>query len=312
MNKLTFGSLFAGIGGFDLGFERAGMQCKWQVEIDEYCNQILEKHWPNVRRWGDVRTWPQPDAERVDVICGGFPCQDVSAAGGRAGIGGERSGLYLDMLRSIRDLRPSYAVLENVAGLRTDGLATVLRDLDEIGYDAEWERQAMDSGHDPEIARAVAFWQFEPTQTLLIQLIESAHDEHEPLILSWAKHHHAVFESISRARRKQLEKDFHAFIGKPSKYHKRWLSAYYKTQYWSDTKQQAELRWESPGKCAMCPRPRDDWHHSTYDHIGTLEDAKYIIPVCDGCHKAAHISNRNLSAGPMPDSVRRILQSESV
>ena len=77
---LTFGSLFAGIGGFDLGFERAGMVCKWQVEIDDYANRVLRKHWPNVRKHDDVRTWPQPDTEPVDVICGGFPCQDISNA----------------------------------------------------------------------------------------------------------------------------------------------------------------------------------------------------------------------------------------
>jgi site-specific DNA-cytosine methylase len=84
---VTFGSLFAGIGGFDLGFERAGMTCKWQVEIDPYCQRVLAKHWPDVRRHDDVRTFPPTDADewRVDVICGGFPCQDISDAGKRAG-----------------------------------------------------------------------------------------------------------------------------------------------------------------------------------------------------------------------------------
>src|SRR6188472_3345663 len=89
---LTFGSLFAGIGGFDLGFERAGMQCKWQVEIDPYAQAVLNKHWPTVRRWDDVRTWPQPDTERVDVICGGFPCVNISQLGDRAGIDGVEDG----------------------------------------------------------------------------------------------------------------------------------------------------------------------------------------------------------------------------
>ena len=92
MKPLTFGSLFAGIGGFDLGFERAGMVCKWQVEIDDYCNKVLAKHWPDVRRWGDIRYFPPlgttPDEWKVDVICGGFPCQDITSSGKRAGIRG--------------------------------------------------------------------------------------------------------------------------------------------------------------------------------------------------------------------------------
>lgn len=135
---LTFGSLFAGIGGFDLGFERAGMQCKWQVEIDDYCNRVLEKHWPNVRRWPDVRTWPQPDTERVDVICGGFPCQDISVAGNAEGLEGQRSGLWFDFARIIRELGPRFVVVENVAALRIRGLDRVLGTLANLGYDAEW------------------------------------------------------------------------------------------------------------------------------------------------------------------------------
>ena len=74
---LTFGSLFAGIGGFDLGFERAGMVCKWQVEIDDYANRVLAKHWPDVHRERDIRECGVHNLERVDVICGGFPCQDI-------------------------------------------------------------------------------------------------------------------------------------------------------------------------------------------------------------------------------------------
>ncbi len=136
---LSFGSLFAGIGGFDLGFERAGMVCKWQVEIDDYANRVLTKHWPHVRRWPDVRTWPQPDTERVDVICGGFPCQDVSYAGNGAGLDGERSGLFFEAIRVVRELRPRVVVLENVAALLTRGMDRVLRELAKIGFDAEWE-----------------------------------------------------------------------------------------------------------------------------------------------------------------------------
>lgn len=104
---MTFGSLFAGIGGFDLGFERARLKCSWQVEIDEYCRRVLERHWPNVRRWDDVRTFPPLPLRdwRVDVLCGGFPCQDISEAGKGAGIDGERSGLWRDYARIIRICR---------------------------------------------------------------------------------------------------------------------------------------------------------------------------------------------------------------
>jgi len=135
---LTFGSLFAGIGGIDLGFERAGMVCKWQVEIDPYSQKVLAKHWPNVRRHDDIRTWPQPDTERVDVICGGFPCQDISYAGKGAGLTGDRSGLFYELMRIVRDMGPGFVVLENVSALLTRGVDSVLGSLASLGFDAEW------------------------------------------------------------------------------------------------------------------------------------------------------------------------------
>lgn len=139
MAQLTFGSLFAGIGGFDLGFERAGMVCKWQVEIDRYCQAVLRKHWPRVPRWDDVRTWPQPNTERVDVICGGFPCQDVSLAKhDGVGIDGDRSGLWFEYQRVIGLLRPRIVVVENTPGLLVRGFGRVLSGLATLGYDAEW------------------------------------------------------------------------------------------------------------------------------------------------------------------------------
>jgi DNA (cytosine-5)-methyltransferase 1 len=138
MQPLSFGSLFAGIGGFDLGFERAGMVCKWQVEIDDYANRVLAKHWPNVHRERDVREVGRHNLESVDVICGGFPCQDISYAGLGAGLDGDRSGLFFEAVRVVRELRPRFVVLENVAALLTRGLDRVLGTLAEIGYDAEW------------------------------------------------------------------------------------------------------------------------------------------------------------------------------
>ena len=132
---LLYGSLFSGIGGFDLGFDRAGMRCAWQVELDPYCRKVLTKHWPDVPKHDDIRTFkPTP----VDVICGGFPCQDISNAGPKTGIGGERSGLWGEYVRIIRTVRPRFVVVENVAALLVRGMGTVLRDLAESGYDAEW------------------------------------------------------------------------------------------------------------------------------------------------------------------------------
>ena len=136
--QLTFGSLFAGIGGFDLGFERAGFECRWQVEIDNYATKILEKHWPKVHRERDIRECNASNLERVDCIIGGFPCQDISYAGRGAGLDGERSGLFFEAIRLVRELQPRAIVLENVAALLTRGLDRVLGTLAEIGYDAEW------------------------------------------------------------------------------------------------------------------------------------------------------------------------------
>lgn len=142
MKPLTFGSLFAGIGGFDLGFERAGLVCKWQVEINEFCRRVLAKHWPDVRRHDDVKTFPPEgsalDEFRVDVICGGFPCQDISLAGSGAGIEGERSGLWSEYARIVGHIRPRYVVVENSPALVIRGLGRVLGDLARLRFDAEW------------------------------------------------------------------------------------------------------------------------------------------------------------------------------
>lgn len=135
---LTFGSLFAGIGGFDLGLERAGMKCLWQVENNEYCNRVLEKHWPEVRRYGDIKAIREGELGYVDVICGGFPCQDISKAGRQAGLKGEKSSLWFEMLRVIRMVKPKYAIVENVPALGYNGLDTVLAGLASCGYNAEW------------------------------------------------------------------------------------------------------------------------------------------------------------------------------
>jgi DNA (cytosine-5)-methyltransferase 1 len=141
--RMTFGSLFAGIGGMDLGLERAGMECRWQVEIEPYCQKVLTKHWPNVPKFGDITKVTGGELERVDLIAGGFPCQDISLQGAvwgeRAGVSGERSGLWFDYLRIIRVVRPSFVLVENVAAILGNGLDAVLGGLSESGYDAEWD-----------------------------------------------------------------------------------------------------------------------------------------------------------------------------
>jgi DNA (cytosine-5)-methyltransferase 1 len=114
------------------------MACKWQVEINDYATKVLAKHWPSVHRERDIRECGSQNLEAVDVICGGFPCQDISYAGLGAGLDGERSGLFFEALRVVRELQPRAVVLENVAALLTRGLDRVLGTLAEIGFDAEW------------------------------------------------------------------------------------------------------------------------------------------------------------------------------
>lgn len=139
---MKFGSLFTGVGGFDLGFERAGMECAWQVEFDKACQSVLKKHWSETELFDDVRTVGKHNLEQVDVICGGFPCQDVSIAGKRAGLAGERSGLWSEFARIIDELEPKWVVIENVPGLlssnRGRDFATVIRWLAERGYGVAW------------------------------------------------------------------------------------------------------------------------------------------------------------------------------
>lgn len=136
---MTIGSLFSGIGGLDLGLERAGLgPVVWQVERDEYCRSVLARHWNKAERFDDVRTVGKQNLKRVRVMCGGFPCQDISYAGPGAGISGERSGLWFEYARIIGELRPQFVVVENVAALLDRGGRDVLGTLAALGFDAEW------------------------------------------------------------------------------------------------------------------------------------------------------------------------------
>ncbi|GLW91883.1 DNA cytosine methyltransferase [Actinokineospora globicatena] len=136
-------SLFSGIGGLELGLERAGMTVVGQVEINPFCRAVLARHWPKVPRHDDVRTtpawWASRPRPRVDLVCGGFPCQPFSSAGRQQGIDDERWGWpwFRDVVDAVR---PRYVLIENVARLlsHTEAFSAILTDLSNLGFDVEW------------------------------------------------------------------------------------------------------------------------------------------------------------------------------
>lgn len=129
---------FSGIGGFSLAARwLGGIETVQFVEREPFCQRILAKHWPTVPIHDDICTF-QPEPGSADIVCGGFPCQDISHAGKGAGLAGERSGLFYELLRVVRLVGPRYVVLENVAAITYRGMDAVLGALAEAGYDAEW------------------------------------------------------------------------------------------------------------------------------------------------------------------------------
>ena len=148
---MKFVSLFSGIGGFDLGLERAGMECIAQVEWNRRCQEVLRWHWPDswpgVPKFGDVSEVKGSDIGRPDLICGGWPCQDTSLAGGRAGLAGERSGLFHEFIRLVAECSPRWILAENVPGLLSSGgrrdMGIVLGALGELGYG--WAYRVLDA-----------------------------------------------------------------------------------------------------------------------------------------------------------------------
>jgi DNA (cytosine-5)-methyltransferase 1 len=136
--------LFSGIGGFSLGLERAGMQTVAFCESEPFARKVLAKHWPEIPIYDDVRSLTAErlvcDGVSAEIICGGFPCQGISTAGQHKGLGDDRSGLWSEFARLIGEVRPRYAIVENVGTLTRNGLGRVLGDLAEIGFDAEWDR----------------------------------------------------------------------------------------------------------------------------------------------------------------------------
>lgn len=140
VETITVGSLFSGAGLCDYGFEQAGFTHRWFCEIAEYPRSVLQTRWPGVPIYDDVREIDGSKTPKVDVLSGGFPCQDVSTGGKRAGIKeGTRSGLWFEFRRIIQEMQPSWVVIENVRGLLSCGIEIVLEDLAAIGYDAEWQ-----------------------------------------------------------------------------------------------------------------------------------------------------------------------------
>jgi len=134
---LTHGSLFSGIGGFDIGADRERIKTLWNCEIEPYQRNILAKHFPNTLQYEDIKQLTNPG--HVDIISGGFPCQDISLAGKGKGIKGERSGLWTEYMRIIRYVEPRYAIIENSPALTFRGLENILCDLSDFGYNAEWQ-----------------------------------------------------------------------------------------------------------------------------------------------------------------------------
>ena len=138
IRDLTHGSLFSGIEGFGLGAALAGIKTEWSCEFEKYQTEVIKKNFGNEHTvYGDIRTLENPPF--VNIISGGFPCQDISAAGKGAGIKGSRSGLWGQMHRIIGDVRPDYVIIENSPLLRKRGFEYVLHGLSEIGYDAQWQ-----------------------------------------------------------------------------------------------------------------------------------------------------------------------------
>lgn len=137
---LTVGSLFAGIGGIELGLESTGeFKVVWQVENDPFAIRVLEKHWPNTYRHEDVLDFPPQGHWYVDLICAGWPCQDISKAGTKKGLEGERSGLFYEVIRIAEAIKPRILLLENVSAILARGrFGIVLGELASIGYDVEW------------------------------------------------------------------------------------------------------------------------------------------------------------------------------
>lgn len=177
--QLTYGSLFSGFGLMDLGFERAGIDCRWQVEINETAREVLTKNFPNVPKHTDVKTIGKHNLQKVNIVCGGFPCQDISISNKQGkGLEGAKSGLWFEFYRILRALRPRYALIENVTNLTNRGLERILCDLAASGYDAEWNVvSASDFGYAHQRERLFIFAHAASERFLLREIFDKKHFE---------------------------------------------------------------------------------------------------------------------------------------
>ncbi len=195
MEKLKVLDLFSGIGGFSLGLERAGgFETVAFCEIEEFPRKVLAKHWPDTPVFQDVRELPY-DLEVIkgaDVVTAGFPCQDISFAGKGAGIAGERSGLWWMVRRTLRLVRPRFALLENVAALLDRGMGTVLGSMAAIGYDAEWHSIPLSAAGAPHRRDRVCIL---------------AYTEGERCAEAWKLRYSKLKEWLSRCREASLSSD---------------------------------------------------------------------------------------------------------
>lgn len=136
---MIHGSLFTGIGGFDLGAQWSGVDTVWNCEVDEFLRQELKRLFPNAKQYSDITKMSNPDT--VDIISGGFPCQNISVAASkhRDGVNGSKSGLWREMFRICNEIQPKYIIIENSSAILGQGFDIILRHFAEIGYDAEWQ-----------------------------------------------------------------------------------------------------------------------------------------------------------------------------
>jgi site-specific DNA-cytosine methylase len=195
---ITIGSLFSGIGGLELGLERAGLgHTIWQAEIDPFCRSVLAHHWPDAVRYESVEA-VDARAERPTILAGGFPCQDVSGAGNRQGLSGSRSGLWFEYLRIIRLLRPPIVVVENVPGLLIRGFDEVLGGLAAERYDAEWRMYGASDVGAPHLRRRI----------FIVATQGSLSDaERDGLRLQWQRHrqqHHLARATLASEHGQEL------------------------------------------------------------------------------------------------------------
>lgn len=218
---MKFISLFAGIGGFDLGLERAGMECVAQVEIEDFPTKILEKHWPDVPKFRDVRDVGKHNLPTADLICGGFPCQPHSTSGKRLASEDERD-LWGEYARIIGEIKPRWVVAENVSGLLSSEngrfFSGVLRDLAQLGYDAEWHTVTASSfgfNHIRKRLFTIAHTNCDDAQTCRPII-----NENLPVSKAWTPMHHDRLFTSPWNDHKPNDGDVRAGDGVPNQLHR--------------------------------------------------------------------------------------------